>query len=56
METGLHADVGYIEKNVENSNLTLATFLDIEGTFNNVKLEAIHNALYGSCIYLILIE
>ena len=45
MDTALHEVVGYIEKNMESSGYTLAAFLDIEGAFNNVKLEAIHSAL-----------
>ena len=40
-ETALHEVVGTIEKGLEDKEFTLATFLDIEGAFNNVTTEAI---------------
>lgn len=46
----LHKVVEYIEENIESSNFTLVDFLDVEGTFNNLKLESIHIALYASYI------
>lgn len=44
-----------LEKKLENFNFTLVTFLNIQGDFNNVNLESIHNALYESGISSILI-
>ncbi|XP_058978632.1 uncharacterized protein LOC109613882 [Musca domestica] len=45
VESAQHDVVGYIEKNLNSSCFTLAAFLDIEGAFNNVTLEAIHSSL-----------
>ncbi|WP_333765253.1 RNA-directed DNA polymerase, partial [Streptomyces sp. IBSBF 2390] len=40
-ETALHEVVSVIEKGLADKEYTLATFLDIEGAFNNVTTEAI---------------
>ena len=40
-KTALYEAVGVIEISLEHKQFTLAAFLDIEGAFNNVKLEAI---------------
>ncbi|WP_333764964.1 reverse transcriptase domain-containing protein [Streptomyces sp. IBSBF 2390] len=45
VETALHETIRTIESSIEFSQYTLAAFLDIEGAFNNVKLEAIKGAL-----------
>lgn len=47
MEAAFHEAVGYIEKNVEASNFIFEAFLDIEGAFNNVKLDYIYNVIHA---------
>uniref|UniRef100_UPI002FDBDCFD RNA-directed DNA polymerase n=1 Tax=Streptomyces sp. IBSBF 2390 TaxID=2903533 RepID=UPI002FDBDCFD len=44
-ETALHEVVREIDSTMEHSQFTLAAFLDIEGAFNNVKVEAIIRSL-----------
>ncbi len=44
-ETALHEVVRTIDTSLEHSQFTLAAFLDIEGAFNNVKVEAIIRSL-----------
>lgn len=46
VETALHDTVRTIESALQYKQFTLAAFLDIEGAFNNVKLEAIVEALF----------
>lgn len=45
VDTALHEVVGTIESSLQYNQYTLVAFLDIEGAFNNVKLEAIINSL-----------
>ena len=45
VETALHSLVCRIEKSLAQKEYTPATFLDIEGAFNNVELCAITGAL-----------
>ena len=44
-ETALHEVVGVVERSLEYKQFKMGAFLDIEGAFNNVKTEAIYNAL-----------
>jgi ribonuclease HI len=44
-ETALHEVVRVIETSLEHSQYTLGAFLDIEGAFNNVNIEAIEVSL-----------
>ena len=37
--------VSYIERGLQYREYTLAAFLDIEGAFNNIKIEAIRESL-----------
>lgn len=45
VETALHEVVGTVEKSLNIKEYTLAAFLDLEGAFNNVKIESIKSAL-----------
>jgi hypothetical protein len=45
VESALHEVVSIIERNLHEKEYTLAAFLDIEGAFNNVQVEAIERAL-----------
>lgn len=45
VETALHDVVSIIERNLYYREFTLASFLDIEGAFNNVETASIRNAL-----------
>lgn len=45
VETALHDVVGTIERSLMNKEFTLAAFLDIEGAFNNVKLQSINTEM-----------
>lgn len=44
-DSALHSVVRTIERSMESKQYTLATFVDIEGAFNNVHTEAIIDAL-----------
>ncbi|WP_443057091.1 reverse transcriptase domain-containing protein [Streptomyces sp. IBSBF 2390] len=44
-ETALHTIVRNLEDSIEQSDLTLVDFIDIEGAFNNVTAEAIIDSL-----------
>lgn len=44
-DTALHSVVSIVERSLESREYTLATFLDIEGAFNNVTTDAIIGAL-----------
>ena len=44
-ETALHEVVSCIEKGLADKEYTLATFLDIEGAFNNVTTDAIQHGM-----------
>ncbi|XP_070140471.1 uncharacterized protein [Drosophila kikkawai] len=46
-ETALHEVVRYIEKALLFKNYAMATFLDIEGAFNNVNADSILSSLNG---------
>ena len=47
VETALHSLVCRIEKSLAQKEYSLATFLDIEGVFNNVELCAISKSWKG---------
>lgn len=55
VETALHSVVSSIEYGLENKIYTLASFVDIEGAFNNVTTQAIRTGLHhiGTEEYLI---
>lgn len=44
-ESALHRLVSFLEGNMQNKEMTLCTFLDIEGAFSNVDLPAVGEAL-----------
>ena len=45
VDTALHNSVRIIESSLEHNQYTLASFLDIEGAFKNITLDAIVNSL-----------
>src|SRR5262249_24373082 len=45
VDTALRQVVHVVEKNLSNSKLTLAAFIDLEGAFNKVTFRAINAAL-----------
>lgn len=47
--TALHAMVHKIEKSLEAKEILLASFLDVEGAFNNVSYRSIEEALRKRC-------
>ena len=44
-ETALHKVLSLAEKAIQHKQMALTALLDIEGAFNNVKTNAIRNAL-----------
>ena len=44
-ETAIHSLVGKIERTLKLGELAMVAFLDIEGAFNNVTVEAIISSL-----------
>ena len=45
VESALHDVVSYIERGLLHREYTMAAFLDIEGAFNNIRIEAIKETL-----------
>ena len=56
VESALHVVVNCIEKGLQHKEYTLAAFLDIEGAFNNIKIEAIKQSLIELNIHNFLID
>ena len=56
VESALHDVVSYIERGLLQREYTMAAFLDIEGAFNNITIEAIEESLVSLNISRLLVE